>query len=336
MKQVVLLVTVVMLSIVAHGQAPGPIIDMHLHAYAADANGPPPLAICVPLVTQFPPQDGSRPWPEVWTEAMQEPPCEDPIWSSDTDEALMQDTIAIMERHNVVGVLGELPDRVRKWKDAAAARFILSTDFLVEGKLVPVAEFRSLLESGEFHVIGEVAPQYVGIAPNDDRLEPYWALAEELDIPVAFHMAEGIPGGNSLAFPSHRTRLTNPLLLEEVLVRHPGLRISVMHYGSPMIDEMIAMLAAYPQLYIDLGGMQWFYPRVYFYRQLRQFVDAGFGKRIMFGSDQMNWPGLIERSIELIDEAPFLDQGQKRDIFYNNAARFLRLPADVVAAHHEL
>ena len=33
---------------------------------------------------------------------------------------------------------------------------------------------------------------------------------------------------------------------EEVLIRHPRLRLSVMHYGSPLIDEMIAMLGAYP------------------------------------------------------------------------------------------
>jgi hypothetical protein len=33
-----------------------------------------------------------------------------------------------------------------------------------------------------------------------------------------------------------------------------------MHYASPLVDEMIAMLGAYPQLYVDIGGMQWYYP----------------------------------------------------------------------------
>jgi predicted TIM-barrel fold metal-dependent hydrolase len=36
-----------------------------------------------------------------------------------------------------------------------------------------------------------------------------------------------------------------------------------------------------------------------------------------------------------VDEAPFLDAAQKRDIFYNNAARFLRLTPEQVAAHHK-
>lgn len=29
---------------------PAPIIDMHLHAYAADENGPPPLGLCIPRI----------------------------------------------------------------------------------------------------------------------------------------------------------------------------------------------------------------------------------------------------------------------------------------------
>jgi predicted TIM-barrel fold metal-dependent hydrolase len=45
----------------------------------------------------------------------------------------------------------------------------------------------------------------------------------------------------------------------------------------------------------------------------------------MFGSDQMVWPGLIDAAVRSIEEATFLSAEQKRDIFYNNAARFLRL-----------
>jgi uncharacterized protein len=34
------------------------------------------------------------------------------------------------------------------------------------------------------------------------------------------------------------------------------------------------------------------------------------------------------------EEAPFLSREQKRDILYNNAARFLRLSEEEIARHH--
>jgi predicted TIM-barrel fold metal-dependent hydrolase len=45
----------------------------------------------------------------------------------------------------------------------------------------------------------------------------------------------------------------------------------------------------------------------------------------MFGSDQMTWPKAIDYALESINSAPFQTDEQKRDILYNNAARFLRL-----------
>ena len=53
--------------------------------------------------------------------------------------------------------------------------------------------------------------------------------------------------------------------------------------------------------------------------------QVDFGKWIMFGFDQIVWPEKIARSIEAIEAAAFLSHEQKRDIFFNNAARFLRL-----------
>jgi len=49
----------------------------------------------------------------------------------------------------------------------------------------------------------------------------------------------------------------------------------------------------------------------------------------MFGSDQMIWPEAIEMAIAGIESARFLTSEQKRDIFYNNAVRFLRLKKEL-------
>jgi predicted TIM-barrel fold metal-dependent hydrolase len=109
-----------------------------------------------------------------------------------------------------------------------------------------------------------------------------------------------------------------------------------MHAGYPMLDAMLALMYAHPQVYVDTGVIAWTQPRAAFYRYLRALVEAGFGNRIMFGSDQMIWPEAIGRSIDAIEEAPFLTRAQKRAILYDNAARFLRLDAATIARHRAM
>ena len=182
-------------------------------------------------------------------------------------------------------------------------------------------------------IIGEIVAQYEGVSPDDPRLEPLFALAEELDIPVASHLGPGEPG-QPYADGGYRVALGDPLLLEPVLVRHPKLRVSVMHAGYPMGERMRALMFSYPQVYVDIGSIIYTEPRAAFYDFLRGLVEAGYGDRIMFGSDQMIWPGVIEPSVRTIEEAPFLSDRQKRNIFYNNAARFLRLTGTQIAEQH--
>jgi predicted TIM-barrel fold metal-dependent hydrolase len=119
-------------------------------------------------------------------------------------------------------------------------------------------------------------------------------------------------------------------------VRHPRLRIYIMHGGYPFIDDLRALMYAHPQVYVDVAAIVNGEPRPAFYRFLQQLVDAGYGDRVMFGTDQGLWPGLIEASIDVIEQAPFLTKAQKRDILYNNAARFLRLSKETIARHHAM
>jgi uncharacterized protein len=107
-----------------------------------------------------------------------------------------------------------------------------------------------------------------------------------------------------------------------------------MHAGWPMLDDLLALLRTHPQVYVEVGVIYWALPRAEFHRYLQRIVEAGFGRRVMFGSDQMVWPGVIERAIRSIEAAPFLSPEQKRDILYNNAARFLRLSDADIARHH--
>lgn len=98
-----------------------------------------------------------------------------------------------------------------------------------------------------------------------------------------------------------------------------------MHAGWPYLDDIIALLYAHPQVYVDVAVINWFIPKAEFHAYLKRIVEAGFADRVMYGSDQMIWPQSIKTSVENIKTADFLTEQQKEDIFYNNAARFFQL-----------
>ena len=318
-----------------------PIIDMHLHAGSIDPAPPPPTAVCTPIDPPVPIWDQRRPFAEAWGTMLKFPACDDPVWSPTTDEALMRETIEAMERLNVIGVLGGVGLHrsaiLDEWLAAAPARFISGIPCVPTLPDCSVEDLRELHAAGRLQVLAELYMWAAGMAPDDERLEPYWALAEELDIPVGIHIGSAIPPGVTYAgAEKNRARLHSPLALEEVLVRHPRLRVYVMHAGYPMLDETLALLYAHPQVYVEIAAIVWHIPREGFYRYLRALVEGGHGKRVMFGTDNLQWPGLIERSIAVIEDAPFLTETQKREILYDNAARFLRLSDDEIARHHSM
>jgi len=321
------------LSTLAHASDRLPIIDMHMHALAADAQGPPPMAMCTPM--KSPAWDPGQPYGPLFKGMAKEPPCEDPVWSPMTDDEVKNQTIEIMERRNIIGVLSGTPDRVSEWRAAAPGRFLPGLGFLIGGdREYSVQTIRKLHDEGRLEVFAEIVNQYVGIEPDDERMEPYWALAEELEIPVGIHIGTGPPGVIYLGSRNYRARMHSPLTLEEVLVRHPRLRVYIMHAGYPMLDDLLALMFAHPQVHVEVGIIVHTIPRPAFYRFLKGITDAGYGNRVMFGSDQMVWPGTIERGLQVIEDAPFLDAEQKRDILYNNAARFLRFSSEEIAKHH--
>ncbi len=245
----------------------------------------------------------------------------------------LQRVVALMdESHIVKAFLSSSLENVYRWTAAAPGRFIPSPMFPVYGieGFPDIDSLRAEYLAGRLHGMGEITSQYLGIPPNAPSLEPYFALAEELDLPVLIHTA-----GMGAPRPTFRLSAGHPLLLEEVLVRHPRLRIYLENAGYPFLPEMLALMYQYPQVYADLSTMTWLVPRQAFHDYLSALVRAGYGKRLMFGSDAgSSRPHVIPRAVEAIESASFLTDEQKRDIFYNNAARFLRLSEEEIARHH--
>ncbi|NUQ30124.1 MAG: amidohydrolase family protein [Acidobacteriaceae bacterium] len=281
-----------------------PIIDVHLHAYPDDLPIPAAVNPATGKAVQL--KDGA---------------------------AHRASCLAEMKRLNIVKavVSGGDGDRLAaaySWCNAEPNKIIAGAG--VRGSAdTPLPELdvlRSAFKDGRLRVLGEVTTQYAGITLDDPKYAAYLALAEELDIPVALHTGTMPPG---MSFDpccrTARARLGDPILVEEALNRYPKLRLNLMHAGWPYLDDTISTLFHYPQVNADLGAIDWLLPRAEFYHYLQALMRAGFGKRLMFGTDQMYWPEGIAMAVDAVQSAPFLSADEKRDIFYNNAAKFYRL-----------
>lgn len=264
----------------------GPLIlDMHLHALPA-------------------PGGASAPCPEAGGA------CASP------DAAVHRQTQAQLRRYNVIG-LAAVQDSGQPMPSPEA----LATEARTPGHLAldPLrldaateARVQALRASGQLTLLGLRRPA-AEMALDDPRMEPLWQLATRVDLPVGLHLGSQTATGAELE------------ALQRVLARHPQLRLDLVHGAQPLSEALLAVLDAHPQVYLDMGQLVAGQDRSAFYRDLQAILGAGLGDQVMFGSGSPAWPASIGASIDTVRRAPFLDDGQKRDIFYNNAARFLRL-----------
>ena len=158
----------------------------------------------------------------------------------------------------------------------------------------------------------------------DDAWEPFWALAEEIDVPVGFHLAVVVKKSRldeskraaanlvvsvaaQFAQEPPGMQLLEPmtgLIFEGVLDRHPRLKIVMAEAGLAWVPSMIQGLDIWYQRTRDgrrLTGekpisLPKLLPREYFHRQIWiSFVDDPLGvkmvgnvldaDKVMFGSD---------------------------------------------------
>ncbi len=273
------------------------IIDVHFHARSAGDYGPTPPNN---------PMTGKAP-------------------NANTNDAILQTNIAYLKQNHIVkAICSGSPARNADFIKQEPSLFIGSLEYPdhQDNPLPDTTTFKKWFAEKRFAVFGELGLQYEGKTLDDPAFEPYLSICERLGIPVAVHTGEAAPETPYHGSPNFTIASGRPLTIEPVLKRHPHLKVQLMHFGYPFMEETKALLNVYPQVYADVSAIDWIIPREEFHQYLKAFITAGFGKRIMYGSDQMIWEDAIPLSIRNIESAPFLNAKQKEDIFYNNAALF--------------
>ena len=148
-----------------------------------------------------------------------------------------------------------------------------------KGKMA-AREVRRLVE--EHGVRGfKFHPSVQGFDPNDRMAYQVYDVIQECGVPALFHSGQtgigaGVPGGGGI-----RLKHSNPMLLDDVAVDFPDLKIIIAHPSFPWQDEALAVATHKPGVYIDLSGWS---PK-YFPPQLVRYANSLLQDKVLFGSD---------------------------------------------------
>ena len=185
---------------------------------------------------------------------------------------------------------------------------------------------KDVRELGEFLRQGVVKglklyPGYEHFYPHDKRLQVFYDLAEEFDVPVMIHSGDTYSARGKLKY-------AHPLEIDEVAVDYPNVKFVICHLGNPWLTDCMEVVYKNPNVYADISGLV-----------LGEFTDAfenymsdeirdvilyaGDPGRFLFGTD---WPICSMRSyvnfvrqLGLSDEALHL-------VTYENSRRLFKLP----------
>jgi len=133
----------------------------------------------------------------------------------------------------------------------------------------------------------KIHPPHMAVAPNAylhglDALRTIYEEAQRLRLPVMIHTGTSV-------FPGARSRVGEPMAVDDVAVDFPDLKIVLAHGGRPLwMDQAFFLVRRFPNVYMDISSIP---PRAI----LRYFPRlAEVAAKVLYGSD---WPAPGVRSM---------------------------------------
>ena len=192
--------------------------------------------------------------------------------------------------------------------------------------------------------------QYNSIFLGDPIYEPYFAIAEELGIPVIIHPSVNATGWDllnrklipiTILFMNDQRATLLDLVKAGVLENHPNLRIIATHLGGGILGlmgriEQLAGVFPAEQWYTDLAGQKKILPNTISYYLKKIYYDCNnadvedivaAAKKV--GVDHLltgtDFPFIPDNDTRLIlGNLPFSKE-KKEALAYNNAARLFEM-----------
>ena len=122
----------------------------------------------------------------------------------------------------------------------------------------------------------KLGPIYQNIHPMDERMLPVYEFCAKRNLPVMIHQGTTFPRRAPLKF-------SLPILLEDVAMKFPDLKMVIAHMGHPWIAETIVLIRKQPNFFADISALH--YRPWQFYNGLICAKEYGVLNKLLFGSD---------------------------------------------------
>jgi predicted TIM-barrel fold metal-dependent hydrolase len=122
----------------------------------------------------------------------------------------------------------------------------------------------------------KLAPNYQVFDPLSAAAHRLYAHAAREGLPILFHQGASPVRAAPL-------RYAFPLIMDEIAIRHPELRVVMAHMGHPWQRETIVVIRKHPHVWADVSAL--FYRSLSFYEGMRLAVEWGAIDKLLFGSD---------------------------------------------------
>ncbi|MGW8122502.1 amidohydrolase family protein [Roseivirga echinicomitans] len=159
-------------------------------------------------------------------------------------------------------------------------------------------------------------PGYEPFYPYDNRLQIFYDMATEYNIPVMFH------SGDTYS-PNGRIRYSHPIHIDEVAVDNPEMKIVICHVGNPWIKDCMEVVYKNKNVHADISGLVLGDFSEKFEHYMKEQIEemilyAGEPEYLLYGTD---WPICNMKSYLKFMNQLDLPQEKKDLILWKNAAK---------------
>ena len=167
----------------------------------------------------------------------------------------------------------------------------------------------------EYGFVGaHLYPHWCELPPDHRKYYPYYAKCCELNIPIMMQVGHNLIYSRNRRLPS----VARPILLDQVAIDFPELKLIGIHIGIPWTEEMISMCWKHENIYTAGDA----YAPKYWPKSFVHYANSYGSHKVMFGTD---WPVIDPiRAIKEVDDLNLKEESKKL-ILRDNAIKVFNL-----------